>query len=254
MNQTTKRNMVIVLVFVVFWQIASMKINKSLFMPSPEETLESLEGLIKNGTLLQHIGASFGRITAGVMVATCVSVPLGMVIAWVKFANRWFYPIIVAMSFIPVTCFSVLLVLYLGIGELMKIVFIAIAVSFSMLPSVIQTCQAPNDKLKETAYTMGFSYPRMLWYCMIPYIMPNLINLIINGYSVGWNYVILAELTNTVHGLGHLMHVGKARGNTAMVFASMLILVCISFVFTKVCKILLGKRYEWWEGKEGKNE
>ena len=226
----------------------SYQIDNSIFLPTPKETFDNLFRMVENGMIWKHIGASFLRITGGVIIATLFSIPMGMIISWVDVIYRWMYPFVVVASFIPVTVFNVLLVLYLGTGELMKVTFIAIAVTFTMWPNVVEICETPNPKLEDTAYTMGFSYPRMLFFAKIPYIMPSLINLIINSYSVGWTFVILAELTNTQHGLGHLMYIGKARANTALVYTALVTLVGISFVFTKVCQLLLGKTFDWWKG------
>ena len=233
------------LAIIAIWWLLSLVVNKSLFLPSPLETFKMIVTLFETGAFFKHLGSSFTRVTAGVVIATLISTPLGMLIAWCAPVKKVLKPVVDALRYIPVTCFSPMLVLLLGIDESMKITFITIAALFSFLPTVIQTCTEPIDKLEETAYTMGFSYPRMLLHCFIPYITPSLIQSFITLYGVGWTYVIIAEVNNTQYGLGHLMYIGSARGKTAMVFAAIVIIVVVSYIFDKIGTWLTKKCFAW---------
>ncbi len=234
------------LLCVIFiWWGASKIINKSLFLPSPKETFDMIINFFQTGVFFKHLGASFLRVTGGVVLAALISTPIGMAIAWYKPVEKILKPIVDSLRYIPVTCFSPMLILLLGIDEKMKVTFLVIAGLFSFLPTVVQLCSEPNEKLKETAYTMGFSYNRMLLHCYIPYIMPSLIQSFITLYGVGWTYVIIAEVNNTQYGLGHLMYIGSARGKTSMVFASIVIIIVVSFLFDKLGNYLVRKIFKW---------
>ena len=99
---------------------------------------------------------------------------------------------------------------------------------------------------------MGFSYNRMLLHCFIPYIIPSLLQSFITLYGVGWTYVIIAEVNNTQYGLGHLMYIGSARGKTSMVFAAIVIIIVVSWVFDKIGNFIVRKCFKWRfeDGKE----
>lgn len=230
---------------IAVWWLLSLIVNKSLFLPSPMETFEMIGTLFETGAFFKHLGSSFARVTGGVVIAASISIPVGMLIAWCAPVKKVLKPVVDALRYIPVTCFSPMLVLLLGIDESMKITFITIAALFSFLPTVIQTCTEPMEKLEETAYTMGFSYPRMLLHCFIPYITPSLIQSFITLYGVGWTYVIIAEVNNTQYGLGHLMYIGSARGRTAMVFAAIVIIIAVSYIFDKVGMWITKKCFAW---------
>ena len=229
----------------ILYEIGSTLVNKSLFMPHLKEIWNMIIEFFEKDVFFKHLGGSFLRVTAGVAIAAAISIPLGMCIAWYKPVATIFKPIVDSFRNIPPTCFSPMLVLMLGIDETMKVAYVALAVLFAFLPSVIQMCMEPADKLKETAYTMGFSYNRMLLHCFIPYISPSLLKSIILSYSVGWTYVILAEINNTQYGLGHLLYIGKARGDMAMVFASIVIIIVVGIVFDKVANKIVERVFAW---------
>lgn len=253
MKKAFKKVIFIACVIAIWW-LASLIVNKSLFLPSPMETFAMIINFFETGVFFKHLGASFFRVTTGILIAAVISIPLGMLIAWYPPVNRVLKPVVDSLRYIPVTCFSPMLVLLLGIDEKMKITFLVIAAFFSFLPTVIQTCSEPIDKLKETAYTMGFSYSRMLLHCFIPYVTPSILQSLITLYGVGWTYVIIAEVNNTQYGLGHLMYIGSARGKTAMVFAAIVIIIVVSYLFDKIATTIVKKAFKWrFSDEHGEN-
>lgn len=258
MKKLSKRtfSVIYVICIIILWWIWSKITNKELFAPSPVSTFNVIVDLFQTGAFFKHLGASFLRVTIGILIATGISLPLGMLMSWFTPAGKLLKPIVDSLKFAPVTCFQSLLVLYFGIGEEMKVSLVTIACIFSFLPTVIQTCQDSTDetvKLKETALTMGYSYPRMLLHCLIPYITPSLVESFINLYAVGWTYVVIAETNNTQYGLGHLMYIGGARGKTNMVFAAIITLFVFSMIFNKLATKITRSIFKWRIEDERRN-
>lgn len=246
MEKSIKR-IISVLVFIsliLIWHLLSVTINNSLFIPTPIETIRMLITLL-NGSLLLHIWASFKRITIAVFIAGATAIPLGMVVAKVLVVNYLISPIINFLRYIPITAFSPLLMLFIGIGEDMKISLIFIAVFLQYLPIVVHEFEDVDKRIIESATTMGFDDFRSIWYVIIPYTLPELLRNFISLYGVGWTYVIIAEVTNANLGLGHLMYIGSARGNTRMVFAALITIIFINITFDKIGKFIIKKKFAW---------
>ena len=239
------RALAVTICVLAVWEIMSRVVNKSLFLPSPEKTLQCIVNMAQTGALVRHLSASFGRVTAGVCIAALIAVPLGFLISWNRTADAVLRPIVNSLHYIPITCFTPMTILLFGIGEKMKIILLVIAAAFSFLPSVVETASEDNAEMKETAYTMGFSYPRMLLHCQIPYIMPSLLESFMSLYGVGWTYVIIAESNNSQYGLGHLMYVSAARGRTEMVFASIIVIVSVSVIFDFAGMWVIKRMFRW---------
>lgn len=239
-------SLLVFIAVILIWIISSKTVNNRLFLPTPQQTINAVVAMYKAGTLWGNLFASFYRVTVAILITGAISIPLGMGIAWYKPINIVFSPIIRALRYIPVTAFSPILILLVGIDEEMKISFLIIATLFSFLPTVIQTCaDDENQKIKETAYTMGYSYSRCIFHVLIPYVMPSLLKSFITLYGVGWTFLIIAETTNTQYGLGHLMYVGSSRGRTDMVFASIFIIIIVSFLFDKIANYIINRAFPW---------
>ena len=69
-------------------------------------------------------------------------------------------------------------------------------------------------------------------------------------YGIGWTYVIIVEATNARLGLGHIIHAGLARGQTDMVFASVIIIVLISFLFDYIGNLIVRRAFKWRFARE----
>lgn len=86
MKKHLKKLFFIVCVIAIWWG-ASLIVNKSLFLPSPSETFAMIVNLFETGVFFKHLGASFLRVTIGILIAASISIPLGMLIAWYKPVN-----------------------------------------------------------------------------------------------------------------------------------------------------------------------
>lgn len=248
MKKSLGRRLASLLVFLgvlLVWDMASKAINKELFLPSPMRTFEAVKTLYLTDSLFKHLGATFGRVSLAILITAAIALPLGMAIVWCKPVNIVFGPIVRSLRYIPTNVFSPLLVLLLGIDETMKITFLVITTFFAYLPVVTQTCSETNEKIKETAYTMGFSYIRTIFYVLLPYLLPSLIKALITTYGTGWNSVIIAEVNNTQYGLAHLIYIGSARGRTATVYAAIVIIIAVSFVFDKLANFVVRRVFKW---------
>lgn len=228
----------------MIWIIASNKINNDLFLPSPFTVFAKLIQML-GSDLLTHAWASFKRITIGAFIAGGVAIPLGMIIGEFTPVSLVMNPIIGFLKYIPITAFTPLLLLFVGIEESMKIWLIFIAIFLQYLPIVINEYQDVDKHIVETANTMGFSRFRLIRYVIIPYITPEVLRNFVSMYGIGWTFVIIAELTNAPQGLGHLMYAGSARGNTPMVFAALMMIIIINITVDKICKLIIKKKFSW---------
>ena len=124
-----KIKFMVLLGVLVIWWIASGFVNK-LFLPSPPQVLKALIETLKSGLLIKSFFGSFWRIT----IATCYSGIMAILIASLvvnsKTLEKIIVPITATSRYIPVTVFYPLLIMWLGIGETMKITFLFLFFNF----------------------------------------------------------------------------------------------------------------------------
>lgn len=226
------------------WIIGSQFTNP-LFLPQPSKVWSSFLELMKNGMLLDDLSQSFYRITTATLISAIVSVPIGLLVANYKSMDNLITPVTGVIRYLPVTAFYPLLIMWVGIGESMKITFLFFATFFYFLPTVILAIKDVNIDLIDTARTMGVSKFKIMTKVLLPASLPTVLQSFLMMYGIGWTYVIIAEMVNTTVGLGHLMNIGSARGRTDLVFLALIVILIFSYIFDTVGNYLIKKIFKW---------
>lgn len=226
------------------WFIGSTQVNP-LFLPSPTKVAQSFYILLTNGMLLKGISLSFYRITIATLLSAGISLPLGLLVYHFKCVDWFITPIVNFMRYMPITAFYPLLIMWLGIDELMKIMFLFLATFFYFLPSVILSLKEVNKELIDTALTLGISKFKTLYLVVLPAALPSIAKTFLMMYGIGWTYVVLAEETNAKYGLGYIINVSTSRGRTDMVFVALLTILFISYILDNVGNWWIKHIFKW---------
>lgn len=226
------------------WAIAA-RYSNPLFIPSPQSVFGNLLGMIKSGMLIKALQYSFLRITAATFVSAIIALPVGLLVYNSRLARDILNPIISIMRYIPVTAFYPLLIMWFGINELMKIVFLFIAAFVYMMPSVILCLEEVNPDLIDTGLTIGMSRLQTILKIQIPASLPGIMNSFIMMFGIGWTYIAVAETINARYGLGYIIQQSSARGRTDLVFMAIIVIMVVSVLFDNLAKQIVRRVFKW---------
>lgn len=229
---------------IVSWHICACNANP-LFVPKPTIVFSNVKQLVENGQLFIAIQYSFLRITIATVLSGLIAFPVAILIYNSKIAADILNPIISIMRYIPVTAFYPLLIMWFGIDELMKIIFLFIATFVYMMPSVILCLEEINEDLIDTGLTIGMNKFQTIYRIQIPAIMPSLLNSFVMMYGIGWTYIAVAETINAKYGLGYTIQQSSSRGRTDMVFMAIIVITVIAVLFDSICKKLIRAGFRW---------
>lgn len=233
-----------VVILIIIWQIGAM-LTTPLFIPSPLSTWEALVGLIQTDQLLPGLLYSFTRISVATILSMAIAIPIALLICAVRPLKEMITPIINAMRYIPVTAFSPLLILWFGIDETMKISFLFLATFVYVLPSTVLCLEDVPQDLIDTGKSIGMRSHEIISEILLPAALPSIMNSFLMMYGIGWTYVAVIEAVNAKKGLGFIINNGAARGQTDVVFASILVIITFSYLFDKLGNKLIRKVFKW---------
>lgn len=238
------KNIGLVVFIVVIWNIASKHANP-VFVPDPKKVYQDLIGVIKDGSLFIALKYSFLRITIATFISGIISIPIGLLIYNFKLVKDFLYPVVSAIRYVPVTAFYPLLIMWFGIDEMMKIVFLFIATFVYMMPSVVLALDEINPDLIDTGLTIGMNKLQTITRIQIPAILPSLMSSFIMMYGIGWTYIAVAETVNAKYGLGFIIQQSSSRGRTDLVFMAIIVIMIVSVLFDNIAKKILKKAFKW---------
>lgn len=235
---------VLLFVILISWHLAARVMNP-LFVPEPSKVFEDFVIALRNGSLLIAIKYSFIRITAATFLSGVLSIPIALVIYNCPLAKDILEPVISVLRYIPVTAFYPLLIMWFGIDEVMKIVFLFIATFVYMMPSVVLCLDEINKDLIDTGLTIGMSKLQTVYKIQIPAMLPSVLNSFIMMYGIGFTYIAVAETVNAKYGLGFIIQQSSSRGRTDMVFMAIITIMIVSLIFDTASKALVKKIFRW---------
>lgn len=123
-------------------------------LPSPRETFESFPALWERG-LSRSIVISLFRVLGGFLMAAAIGVPLGIVAGSYLRVNAFFKPLVIFGRSVPIAALVPLALLWFGLGEFNKVMFIFLATIGFVVFDTVNTVQAVPDRFIDTAYTLG---------------------------------------------------------------------------------------------------
>lgn len=242
--KTLIKKALLICVILIIWSVAAKHYNP-IFVPSPKSVFKNLVVLMRGGELFIAIQYSFLRVTIAALLSAIISIPIALLIFNIPIVKDFLNPIIGVLRYVPVTAFYPLLIMWFGIDETMKIIFLFIATFVYMMPSVVLCLEEINQDLIDTGLTIGMSKLQTVYKIQIPASLPSILNSFVMMYGIGFTYIAVAETVNARYGLGWIIQQSSSRGRTDMVFMAIMVIMLISVIFDYVSKQLIRRIFKW---------
>jgi NitT/TauT family transport system permease protein len=174
----------------------------------------------------------------GYFKAIAYALPIGFLIGLIPICRALFYRYIDAIRFLPLAATTGIFILWYGIGEEVKVNFLAFSIFVYLLPIVIQRIDEIDSVYIQTAKTMGASKWQIIRTIFIPAVFSKLFDDIRVMVAISWTYIVIAELINATGGLGHKIQILARQSNTEGVFAVLIIIILLGVIQDFIFKML----------------
>ncbi|MBA2176704.1 ABC transporter permease [Halobacillus locisalis] len=236
---------------VILWELSS-RIGwvAPHLLPAPTTVLEEVVSMAQSGELWGHIWITLYRVLAGFLVGTSVAIVLGAATGYSKIANQLLDPMLQALRAIPSLAWVPLFILWIGIGETSKITLVAVGVFFPVYLNLTSGIQGVDRKLIEVGRMYHFSSVQLIRRIILPASFPSFLVGIRSGLSLGWMFVVAAELLGASQGLGYLMVFGQNTSAPELVVGSILLFAIFGKVTDEVLKRIQTRALRWQDNME----
>ena len=205
------------------------RVVSPVVLPSPLEVLRSIPTLFTERGLVASTAATLRRVLSGFGLAILVGVPLGILAGAYRILDALTGPISVFLRNIPVAVLIPLTILWFGIDETQKVMFIFIATAPFVFFDAVRAVAGVHDRYVETAQTLGASPRQVVTKVLIPLAMPDIYDSLRNLFGLAFGYIMLAELVNAERGLGNLLMTSQRRGLTEHIFAILIVIGLLAY-------------------------
>jgi ABC-type nitrate/sulfonate/bicarbonate transport system permease component len=210
------------------------RVISPVLLPSPLEVLRGLPSLFTERALLASIAATLKRVISGFGLAVLVGVPFGIVAGAYRRFDAATTPLALFARNVPVAVLIPLTILWFGIDELQKTMFIFIATMPFVFYDAARAVGGVHQRYVETAETLGASPWQVLSKVLVPLAMPGIYSSLRSLFGLAFGYIMLAELVNAEHGLGYLLMTSQRRGLNEHIFAILLLIGLLAYGIDRV--------------------
>lgn len=236
--------------FVSAWQAVDLlnsvvRFYNAMLFPSPLDIARRAAELWSTGTLQNHILASVTRVFIGVLMAFLPAVILGIGIARSRIVEVVFEPLIELIRPIPPLAVLPMFILWFGIGELSKLMFIAFAAFYIILTTVVLSAANIDVVLVRAARTLGINGWRFYREIVFPAISPDLFVGVRLGLSAGFVVIVASEFIAADVGLGYMINYARAFFRVSDMFVGALTIGLIGYSVNMVLVAIERRIFSW---------
>lgn len=228
------------------WQAAvSAGLIDPLWVSSPFLVARELWQLTVSGELLTDVWMTVSEALIAFVVSSSLGIVTGLLLARSPFWDDVLAPIIVALNSLPRIALAPLIILWFGVGIVAKVVTAFTLVYFILLVNTLGGAKNIDNDIMTIAQLMGASKRDLLWKVTLPSALP----WIFAGLSIALTYsllgVIVAEILASNQGLGYLIASSAGNFDTAGVFAALVVLVVIAWLFSTAMRKIEARLLRW---------
>jgi ABC-type nitrate/sulfonate/bicarbonate transport system permease component len=187
------------------WQIFAMALNQPI-LPSPAQVAVAFAREIPRGDLPRHFLASLWRVIASLALSIALAAPAGLVLGQSPRLNRLFSPIIYLTYPIPKVVLVPVVLLFLGIGDLAKIVIIFLILFFQILVLVRDQAAGLRPELIQSVRSLGAGRRALFRFVYLPASLPAILTGVRQSIGTAVAVLYVAELFATQYGLGYYIY------------------------------------------------
>ncbi len=193
-------------VILALWQTGSaFGLIPQDVLPAPSLIAEAGIELIRNGQLVDALAVSGIRVLEGLLLGGVIGVALGTAVGLSKWCEATIDPPMQMVRALPHLGLIPLFIVWFGIGELPKVLLVALGVSFPLYLNTFSAIRQVDPKLFETAQVLGFSFWQRFRSIIVPSAAPQVLVGVRQSLAIAWLSLIVAEQINADKGVGYLI-------------------------------------------------
>jgi NitT/TauT family transport system permease protein len=195
--------------------------------------------------LLYTVAASAMRVLAGLLIASALSIAVGVAIRYFKLFDRLILPTVTLLSPVSPIAWLPVAIFIFGIGNAPAIFMVVIALFFHMVLSTVNQIDGVDRNLIDVARTMGATKRQIYGRVIIPAILPGLLVVLRLNLFGAWMVVLVAESTGVGYGLGQVIMMARNTFNPSLVFFTIALIGLLGFLSDWLMRFIQRRVLYW---------
>lgn len=214
-------------------------------LTEPWTVVETAGTLVENGRLQESLLTSGIRAALGLGLGVVVGTVLALVSGLSRIGESLIDGPIQVKRSIPTLALIPLLILWLGIGEPMKVITIALAVFVPVYIHTHNGLRSIEGRYAELAETLGVTRGEFVRHVVLPGAMP--------GFLLGMRFavtssllaLVVVEVINATSGIGHMITLASNYGQTDIIVVGLVVYALLGVTADAIVRFIERKALSW---------
>ena len=192
---------------------------------------------MKLRALLDGVIASLWRVGKGFALAALIGVTMGVIAGSYRAIAAFFQPLVIFGRSVPISALIPVTLLFFGIGEKQKMMFIFLATVPFVFTDTVRTIALVPERYVETAQTLGASKFQIITKVLLPLALPDIVTSLRFLFGLAFGYIALTETINIHAGLGFLINNTEKFGQQ-VTYLMLFVITILAFAFDWTLRFL----------------
>ena len=235
------------LVFLLLvWQLASLGGLPEYVLP-PLQILTQFVQSLGSAELYEHVWASLARSLPGFAIGTFLGAALGLAAGTARWFDRLVSPAVFLTYPVPKIVMLPIFMLWFGIGDLSKVLIIALACFYPVFVNAYYGARATPTILVWSALNMGAGRGEIFRRVVVPGAAPMIFAGMRVSLALSFIVMFAAEMINARSGLGHLIRVAENSLRFDLMYVSLVTIAILGYAGDRLVRYAHRRLLAWQE-------
>src|SRR5438132_821210 len=236
----------LLLVVLVVWQLAALRGLPS-YLLGPLEILKHFAAALGSQELYEHAAASLLRALPGFAIGTLLGIALGLAAGIARSFDELLSPLVFLTYPVPKIVMLPVFMLWFGIGDLSKILIIALACFYPTFINAYYGARATPRILVWSARNMGAGEALIFRRVVVPAAAPMIFAGLRVSLALSFIVMFATEMINARSGLGFLIRAAESGLRFDLMYVSLLSIAILGYVGDGLLRLARRRALAWQE-------
>lgn len=221
----------LVILFLVLWQILSdKKIIDTFLLSNPKTILNTIIDLIKQNNFFKHIFTTIYEIIISFILGNLIGLLIASILWFNKFISRVFEPFLTILNALPKVALGPLIIIVAGANIKSIIVMALLISSIISIINIYNSFKSTDENKIKIVKSMNANIFQIYYHVVLKGNYTKIIESFKINISMCFVGVIMGELLVSKQGIGYLIIYGSQVFNMNLVLTGIMILIILTIL------------------------
>jgi ABC-type nitrate/sulfonate/bicarbonate transport system permease component len=219
-----------------------------VLLPPASAILRTFFEVIASGEIPEHLGVSLWRAGLGYALAALFAVALGVAMGYWRRAYDACEITIEYLRALPPPAIIPLAMVFLGIGDALKVFIIFFSCTFPVLVNTIDGVRGVDPVLIRTARTFGLTPWQTARKVILPAAAPFIMTGLRVAIAIALILTVISEMIGATSGIGYFILESQRTLHVTRMYAGILVLALTGYAINRVFLLIDERVMAWHKG------